>query len=190
MKKIVALTIAFLVCVGMTSIGTWAYLSDTETSTGNLFAAGTLDMKTNDADGVTMTLYAVAMKPGDTVGPSTIQLRNAGSVNGASVNLAFSYVENDSNPNPINMSANATAAVVEVTTLNYDGSSILGSVSDNNINGYIDIQDVKDANLTGLSGINASATKNFEIAIQLRSNASKDFQADGITITMTFTLNQ
>ena len=44
MKKIIALAIAFMVCAGMTSIGTWAYFSDTQTSTGNLFAAGTLDL--------------------------------------------------------------------------------------------------------------------------------------------------
>ena len=90
----------------------------------------------------------------------------------------------------MNMSADATAAVVEVITLNYGGPSILSSVSDNNSNGYPDVQDLNNANLSGLTGIAPSATKNFEIAVRLRSNASNDFQADGISVTMNFILNQ
>jgi len=88
------------------------------------------------------------------------------------------------------MTADATAAMVEITTLNYGGSSILGSVTDMNANSYKDIYDLKNDDLSGQSGINASATKDFEIAVQLRTETGNDFQADGITVTMTFTLNQ
>jgi hypothetical protein len=79
-----------------------------------------------------------------------------------------------------------------VTVLNYGGSSILGSVSDSQTipNGYIDIEDLKNADLSGQSGIDASASEDFEIAVQLRTSTGNDFQADGITVTMTFTLNQ
>jgi len=80
--------------------------------------------------------------------------------------------------------------MIEVTTLSYDGSSLLGSVTDANANGYKDLQDLKNANLNGQSGINASATKNFQIAVQLRSSTGNDYDADGIDLTMTFTLNQ
>ena len=116
--------------------------------------------------------------------------KNAGSINGATLDIAFSYVESDSSPNSVNNSADETAAIIQVTTLNYGGSSLLTSVSDGNLNGYKDVQDLKNANLSGQSGLNASATKNFEIAVQLRSETGNDFQADGITMTMTFTLNQ
>ncbi|MFC2059967.1 TasA family protein [Chloroflexota bacterium] len=190
MKRILGLTIAFMLLIGMTSIGTWAYFSDTETSTGNVLSAGTLDLKTDDVDGVSQTLLTVNMQPGDTVGPETIILKNIGSVVGSSLDLAFTYIESDSSPNPADMSADATAAVIEVITLNYDGSSLLGSVSDNNTNSYKDIEDLKNTDLSGQGGINASASKNFEIAVKLNSNADKAFQSDGINITMTFVLNQ
>lgn len=190
MKKILGLTIAFMLLIGMTGIGTWAYFIDIETSQGNTFAAGTLDLKTDDADGVSQTLLATNMAPGDTVGPETIILNNTGSVEGSSLDLAFSYIENDGSPNPANKSANDTAAMMEVITLNYGGASILGSVSDGNTNGYKDIQDLTTSDLSGRSGIGASANKVFEIAIKLRDGTSGDFQADGITVTMTFTLNQ
>lgn len=190
MKKIFCLTIALLLLIGSTGAATWAYFSDTEASTGNQLIAGTLDLKTDNADGVTQTLYATNMEPGGTVGPSTIQLKNSGSVDGSSLDIAFSYVESDGSPNPVNMSADETAAMIEATTLNYGGSSLLSSVSDSNSNGYKDLQDLKNADLSGQSGLNTQATKDFEIAVQLRSETGNGFQADGITMTITFTLNQ
>ncbi len=196
MKKVLGLTVALLLLSGMTGIGTWAYFSDTETSTGNQMTAGTLDLKTDDADGVNQTLFAINMQPGDIVGSENITLKNAGSTVGATVDLAFSYVENDLSANPADMSADATAASIEVTVLKYDGSSLfasepeIGFLSDNNSNGYPDIQDLKNTDLSGQSGIGALASKEFEIAVKFRDGADKDFQADGITVTMTFTLNQ
>ncbi len=188
MKKILGLTVALLLLSGMTGIGTWAYFSDTETSTGNQMTAGTLDLKTDDVDGVTQTLFAINMQPGDIVGSEIITLKNAGSTVGDTVDLAFSYVENDLSANPADMSADDTAAMMEVTVLKYDGSSLF--VADTNFNTYPDIQDLKNSDLSGLNSIAALASKEFEIAVKFRDGADKDFQADGITVTMTFTLNQ
>ena len=190
MKKISGLTIAVLLSIGMVGIGTWAYFSDAETSTGNVLTAGTLDLKTNDVDGVSQTLLATNMEPGDTIGPEIIILKNAGSTVGSTLDLVFAYVENDDTSNPVNKSADDTAAMIEVTTLKYDGSSLLASVMDNNTNGYRDIQDLKNTDLSSQSGISASASKEFEIAIKARDSIGGDYQADGITVTMTFTLNQ
>ena len=190
MKRILGLTIALLLLVGMAGIGTWAYFSDVETSTGNVLAVGTLDLKTNDVDGVSQTILATDMQPGDTIGPETIMLKNAGSLAGSNLDIAFTYIESDAGSNPINKSADDTAATIEVITLKYDGSSLLASVGDSNLNGYSDIQDLKNADLSGQSGINALTSKVFEITIKARSNISGDYQADGITVTMTFTLNQ
>ncbi len=191
MKKILGLTIAFMLLISMGGIGTWAYFQDTETSTGNVFAAGTLDLKTDDVDGVTQTLYASNLKPGDSVSGS-ITLRNAGSVAGSTLDLAFTYVENDDIPNLVDRSADDTAAMIEITTLDYgiEDLLLLPAISDYQPNGYTDIEDLKNANLTGQTGIGALSTKDFTIMVQLRGDTSSDFQSDGITITMTFTLNQ
>ena len=193
MKKLLGFTIAFLLLMGMAGIGTWAFFSDVETSTGNTLTAGTLDLKTDDTDGVTQTLLATNLAPGNTVGPETITLKNTGSVAGASLDLSFSYTETDDTPNNvINMSASATAEMIEVTTLNYDSSSILSSISNSNGSAYIDIDDLQNASPISLSGIDPGAvnSKDFEIAVQLVAATGNDFQADGITVTMTFVLNQ
>ncbi len=192
MKKILGLTIAFMLLIGMGGIGTWAYFQDTETSTGNVLAAGTLDLKTDTLDGVTQTLYAINLKPGDSVSGS-ITLKNAGTVDGSTLDLVFSYGENDDIPNPVPMSADATAAMIEITTLNLGVRvpSLLSYVSEGtNANGWIDMQDLTEADLTGQAGINSGSSEDFVITVQLRAGTSGDFLSDGINITMTFTLNQ
>jgi predicted ribosomally synthesized peptide with SipW-like signal peptide len=173
--------------------GTWAYFSDTEASSNNQLVSGTLDLKTNDADGVTRSLQATNMKPGDSVGPATIHLKNTGSLDGSTLSIAFDYTEYDgTNPPayPVNKTADETAAVIEVLTLTYGGSDLLGSVSDFNSNGYKDVQDLKNAGLSGQSGIAAGDTKDFVITVKLKESAGNDFQADGIDMSITFTLNQ
>ncbi len=190
MKKVVGLSLALIMVIGMIGVETFAYFTDTETSSGNLLAAGTLDLKTNDADGVSQTLYTTNMSPGATLGPYTITLKNAGTTDGATLDIVFSYVESDGSPNSANKTADEVAAMMEVITLNYGSSNLLSSISDNNSNGYKDVYDLKNYNLTGLSGITASATKDFVISVRLRSETGNDFQSDGITITMTFTLKQ
>jgi spore coat-associated protein N len=192
-KKVVLSLMLILVAASVIGGSAFAAFSDRETSTNNTFTAGTLDLKTNDADGVTQTLYATSMKPGQSIGPTTIVLKNAGSINGAMLDIVFNYTENDgTNPPefPVNKTADETAAVLEVNTLEYGGFSLLSAVSDYQPNGYKDIEDLKHANLSGLSGINASQTKDFVIKVTLRSGIGNEFQADGINMTITFTLNQ
>jgi predicted ribosomally synthesized peptide with SipW-like signal peptide len=195
MKKILGLSLILILMVGTIGVATYASFTDNDNSSGNSFVSGTLELKTNNLDGVTQTLYATGMSPGATVGPSNITLKNVGTVNGATLDIVFSYAESDGSPNAVNKTADQTAAVIQVLTLEYDGHNLLDTsftphVTDINSNGYIDIYDLKNANLTGLSGLDAGASKNFGISIQLISTTGNDFQNDGINITMTFTLKQ
>ena len=177
-----------VLCMGVS--GTLAYITDTQTSTGNLLAAGTLNLRTNDVDGVTRTLYASSMSPGDTAGPTVITLKNVGTVAGATLDIVSSYSESDDGPNT-DPDADAVAALLEVVILNYGGASLLGSISDTNGNGYKDVKELTlPTNFTGLSGLLASESKDFEIAVRLRSDTPNDFQGHGIVVTMTFTLKQ
>lgn len=190
-KKISGLVIVILLMAGITGIGAWAFFTDVEASSGNVLAAGTLDLKTDDEDGVSQTLIATNMKPGDVVGPETITLYNSGSLTGSSVDISFSYCEDDSTPNPVDMSADDTASFFVVTILKYNEASILPFVTDDNSNGYIDVYDLAaTSSLTGLTGITSGATKNFEIAVQLSEYVTGQYQSDGIDITMTFSLKQ
>jgi predicted ribosomally synthesized peptide with SipW-like signal peptide len=50
-KKILGLSIAIVLVIGLVAGGTWAYFSDTETTTGNVFTAGTIDISLDPTGG-------------------------------------------------------------------------------------------------------------------------------------------
>jgi len=58
MKKILGLSVAALLIIGLVVGGTLAYFSDTEESTGNVFTAGTIDLAVNDQNPWTQTFTA------------------------------------------------------------------------------------------------------------------------------------
>lgn len=67
MNKIILSLVSIFAVAAIAATATAAYFSDTETSTGNTFAAGTLDLKVDDQDDdniVSVTLNN--LKPGDT----------------------------------------------------------------------------------------------------------------------------
>ena len=200
MKKILGLTVAALLVMGLVGGGTWAYFSDVETSSGNILTAGTLDLKTDDADGVTGTLLATTMKPGDSVpssGDATVTLKNSGSMDATTLDITVAYVEADGATEPtdpdllVDLTAAQFAAGLEVNTLSYGATDLLALVGDDNSNGIIDMEDVQGTDLTDQAGIDASDTADFKVKVTLDATiADNDFQNDGIDITFTFTLNQ
>ncbi len=84
MKKILGLTVAALLVMGLVGGGTWAYFSDTETSTGNTLTAGTLDLTPDEG-----TIYVMSYDASDGMAPGWISggadswtLTNSGTVDG------------------------------------------------------------------------------------------------------------
>jgi hypothetical protein len=195
-KKIIVLVAGALILLGVVSSQTFAKFSDNESSPYNSLIGGTLDLKTNTTNSVSATLTNMSLKPNNSVSGTTIQLSNSGTVNGATLNISFAYQENDNaNQNgTANMTADQVAQVMQVTTLTCGTTlpSLLSTLTDTNGNGYIDVQDLttNGSKLTGLAGLNAGTSKPFDITVILRDGISNDFQGDGITITVTFTLNQ
>ena len=92
-------------------VGTLAYFSDTEISTGNTFTAGTMDLKIMDSDdgwgdGVTATWTLSDMKPGDSVS-GWVMLDAVGTIPANHVEITCDYsvteespqTESDTDPN-------------------------------------------------------------------------------------------
>jgi len=83
MKKILGLTVAALLVMGLVGGGTWAYFSDPETMTGNTFAAGTLDLTVNAENPWTTGAISVSdLWPGKHSGNTTITCTNTGNLEG------------------------------------------------------------------------------------------------------------
>ena len=91
MKKILISLMAIALVIGLVGAGTMAYFSDTETSSGNTFTAGTLDL-TVSATG--MPFNVGPMKPGDS-GSGKIALTNAGTIGAAKLDISMSTVTNN-----------------------------------------------------------------------------------------------
>jgi len=92
MKKIMGLTIAALLIIGIVGGGTYAYFSDTESSTGNTLSAATLDLKINGGDAAITTFNVSNVAPGDSASANST-LRNAGSLTGE-LDVATSAITN------------------------------------------------------------------------------------------------
>jgi predicted ribosomally synthesized peptide with SipW-like signal peptide len=120
MKKIL-ISLAIIGVVAAIAVGaTVAYFSDTETSIGNTFTAGSLDLKlSNDGqtytDGVAATLTFSNMAPGSETGLANIYYKNAGTVSGK-VKININYTESDNetgDTNPANEFSAATSSANE-----------------------------------------------------------------------------
>jgi len=99
MKKQLMSIMAIGIAALFLGAGTFAYFSDTETSTGNTFTAGTLAMDIadsdegwNDGDPVTASWQSPAnWAPGETFTTGTIRLKNVGSID---INYLFTTFYN------------------------------------------------------------------------------------------------
>ena len=77
--KILKILIPSALILSVTIGFTIAYFQDVEKSKDNIFEAGTLDLKTNDRDGVEAIWKAENMMPGDEV-EGELELKNTGSI--------------------------------------------------------------------------------------------------------------
>ena len=79
-KKILS-SLSIIAAVASIAVGaTIAYFSDTETSTGNTFTSGTLDLQVDNQNPWTSTVFSLSdVKPGDS-GSVTIKLKNVGTL--------------------------------------------------------------------------------------------------------------
>ena len=92
MKKILGLTVAALLVMGLVGGGTWAFFTDTESSTNNSLAAGTLDLNIDGGDSASTTFSVSNKAPGDS-GSGSSTLANSGSLDGE-LDIAFSAITN------------------------------------------------------------------------------------------------
>lgn len=81
MKKILVSLLTVLAMAGIVVGATRAYFSDTETSSGNTFTSGILDLNLDSGNTNVVKFAATGMKPGDTQ-TGTWTVYNAGSIAG------------------------------------------------------------------------------------------------------------
>lgn len=180
----------FLAVTTLALVGgvTYAFFSDTATSTGNTFSAGTLDLKLSDLnesvlDTISASWTGSDMAPGGSAVSGTVQLRNTGTVlaNHAEVQAANTCTDVSGDMDEY----------LEITSLSYDGGSILGALADSNLNTYKDLNDLTVVNaLDGLALADLNINHPFVMGVRLHSSTPDAYQGESCTSDLTFTLNQ
>ncbi|GBE58375.1 camelysin metallo-endopeptidase [bacterium BMS3Abin01] len=208
-KRILISVLAVSLLAMLAGAGTYAYFSDSETSSGNSFAAGTLDLKVADndegyGDGVSQTWVIGNMVPGVSSVTNSMSLQNAGSVNADHIELGFSY-SIDETSNPVESDTNPASApgdmarMIEITAMTYDGVNFATSFVDANGNGWFDLEDLSLPPYSSSGGYldNLLAplpvqvgSQSLNMSLFFRPEAGNDIQGDILTMSVTSTLNQ
>jgi spore coat-associated protein N len=207
MKRILTLTVASFVLLAMVGVGTWAYFSDTEQSTGNTFTAGTLNLKlANGAgsytDGVSASLSGSILMPADVVGPATIHLKNTGNTDADHADIGFKVAYTDNSLSAELPGSNVTTASwLKVTAMTFDGTSLLTQgtahvfdiaaleTADANNDDIITLAELSNVILTGFTPpAKNNGIKDFVVTITVDSGAGNGIQGDSVDLTITFGL--
>ncbi len=166
---------------------TFAFFSDEGTSNDNVFAAGTLDLKLSDdtpetdQDDVTASFGGTALSPGDSVS-GQLRLKNTGTIAADHAEVAVVNTNSDLST-PLD-------EVLEITTLDYDSLSVLSQLSDNNGNGWIDLDDLEALGLDNLALTDLATNHPLDLTVTFRSDADNSYQGDSVDSDWTITLNQ
>lgn len=205
-KKLLLLTLALLLIAGMAGAGTFAYFTDTETSTGNTFTAGTMDLRdpadavitiTNAEPGATYpdpsldpyTIY-VRMNPASTIPPNHIEIAVR----------TYDLVDSDVESGGANTAADFTKQI-EVQHLwwfddgpNQNLLSMVNDGADGNI-GFISLYDVEAYGVfDNLPPLNTSGTGSLEVRLALPTDLpdanDNKYQGDSIKIRFEFAIAQ
>ena len=191
----ILLSAASIAAAGALVIGaTFAYFSDSGTSSNNSFSTGTLDLKLSDdtsetnQDSVTAS-FGGTLVPGGCTGNQQLRLKNSGTVNAnhAEVRLTSNVVTDTGN--------NASPDIdtfLRINLLTYDGGDVTGQLSDTNSNVFLDLADwaATPAALDNLSLTDLSANHPLVMDVCLDSNAGNTLQGDSVVSTFTVDLNQ
>ena len=213
MKKFLIASLAIILALGM--IGSaFAYFTDTATTSGNSFTAGTMELEIKDANetwspACNGTWMLNNIEPGaDQAGidkiTAAIDLRRVGSVTPdhleilAVISIDENWVESDTDPSS---TANEMAAKLKILVMTYGGQDLL---NDNILNWNVDGNPAPTLNdltyppeLSGLDNLGLPGAKEeglstpFSLKLQwIQGLDDNDFQGDILTANIYFTLNQ
>lgn len=189
---------AMSIVTSLTIMGgtTYAFFSDTGTSSGNTFSTGTLDLKLTDGDettqdNVTASFGNGSLVPGSCTGNQTLTLKNTGTVNAnhAEVHLTTNVVtDTGSNASP------DMDAFLKINTLTYDAGNVLTQLTDTNSNTFIDLADwAAPANAGALDNLaltDLNVGHPLVMDVCLDNSAGNTLQGDSVSSTFTVDLNQ
>jgi spore coat-associated protein N len=201
MKRIAGLSIAVLLIIGLVGAGTYAYFTDTESSTNNTLTAGTLDLNINGGNIAVTTFNSGAVAPGDSGSGSSI-LANVGSMSGE-LDVATSAVTNTPGAGGEfgggSGELGASAQIAMYIDVDQSGSWNAGDIGLQS-NGamysfpaalnYDEINDYASRTWNAVETIATSTSDDIIVNWRVPVGAGNDIQGDSVRFDITFTLEQ
>lgn len=198
-RKILTSLLVIAVVAVMVGMGTFAYFSDSETSTGNTFTAGTLDLQVNGRDDSNVgTLVTIEAKPSQrkVVGP--IKVHNKGTNSGV-LDLHFNNVVDLENgivepeqdyytANNITERNDISNALFVDLMVDYDGDDVIDETLIPDF--VVTLGALKSRTLDFPKPIPPSNTWYIYLSFHLCSNVGNWGQSDKTTFDIEFTLHQ
>jgi predicted ribosomally synthesized peptide with SipW-like signal peptide len=189
----ILLSVASIIAAAALIVGaTFAFFSDEETSSNNVFAAGNLDLVLCDddentdtcesqeegpEDSVEATFGGTDLAPGDCLGEQVLTLRNNGTIDGEEVDITASNTNGAMSP------------FLRIDTLTYGGANLL-DLTDDNGNAINDLHDLAAGGLPNLPGLDATEEKDLVMNVCLDESADNSTQGASNTLSLTTTLKQ
>jgi spore coat-associated protein N len=202
MRKIIILSVAVLVIIGLVSAGTYAYFSDTESSTNNVLTAGTLDLNINGGNVAVTTFTASGVAPGDS-GSGSSTLTNVGTIAGE-LDVATSAVTNTAGAGGTEYEGGsgelgANAQIAMYIDLDQSGSWNAGDIGLQS-NGttysfptalnYDVINNYASKTWNAVETMAAAAADNIVVNWQVPAGTGNDIQGDSVRFDISFILEQ
>jgi spore coat-associated protein N len=202
MKKIVGLSIAVLLIIGLVGGATYAYFSDTESSTDNTLTAGTLDLNIDGGDVAVTTFTASDVAPGSSGSGSSI-LANVGSITGE-LDIDTSAVTNTPGGGGTEFEGGsgelgASAQIAMYIDVDQSGGWNAGDVGLQSTGvtysfptalNYDEIDDYASETWNAVENMATTATDTIRVNWQVPTGADNTIQGDSVSFDITFTLEQ
>ena len=201
-RRIAMSALSILSTLALTGGAAFAFFSDTNTSTGNTFSAGTLNLQLDDENeaftsgSVTSSLTGTNLAPNATSDLGFISLHNSGTIAMAEVELGVDKTADDAD-------AFLLEDVLDLTVTTGSDSTCAGGTDQTpsiaavvgNLLMPLTLSELVASDydaLPGLAAENAGTTDEYYVCFDatMKASAGNDYQGDTATFTFSFTGNQ
>ena len=200
-KSVLGSVLVIGIVAAMMTAGTQSWYSDTETSVGNTFTAGTLDLKIWDSgsgawidDPEVPTVNDLwnnmvnNLKPGDS-GTIVIPVKNAGTIDGYA-DIHIMNVVNapgvTTEPEPIPDNGELGSAILVNISYDSDGDG----VADETLVSQETLDNLECIPYTASTALAGGSTANWIIDLWLPGTVGNEIQGDSVTCDIEFSLDQ
>ena len=192
-RKVLGSAAALTAAVGAGAGGTFAMMSDTEQSTNNSLATGTLNLQTGGTEAATTTFSAADLGTGST-GTASSTVNNAGSLAGYlnfdvdEVRDFENGIANDAEANaPGEQSGQGELSQYVTVRLGYDGNDN-GNFNSSEIVTEGSLEGMENVQFNPNVPISAGSSKEFFVEWEIDEEAGNEVQSDSVEVDFTLEL--